>query len=130
MISVVIPLYNKEQSIASTLQSVLAQTYTDYEIIVVDDGSTDNSLKVVKEQRNKSQITNDRFQIITQVNYGVSAARNKGILESKEALEQKQSKLDPSSQQYKDIQAKIRNIETRKNTPLLTLLYLKKKSII
>ena len=65
MISVVIPLYNKEQSIASTLQSVLAQTYTDYEIIVVNDGSTDNSLKVVKELRNKSQIPNDRFLIIT-----------------------------------------------------------------
>lgn len=83
MISVVIPLYNKEQSIASTLQSVLAQTYTDYEIIVVNDGSTDNSLKVVKELRNKSQIPNDRFLIITQVNSGASAARNSGILAAK-----------------------------------------------
>lgn len=83
MISVVIPLYNKEQSIASTLQSVLTQTYTDYEIIVVDDGSTDNSLKVVKELRSKSQIPNDRFLIITQVNSGVSAARNSGILAAK-----------------------------------------------
>ena len=83
MISIVIPLYNKEKSIASTLQSVLAQTYTDYEIIVVDDGSTDNSREVVKELRNKSQTTNERFQIITQVNSGVSAARNSGILAAK-----------------------------------------------
>lgn len=83
MISVVIPLYNKEQSIISTLESVLAQTYTDYEIIVVDDGSTDNSREVVKELRNKSQTTNERFQIITQVNSGVSAARNAGIMAAK-----------------------------------------------
>jgi glycosyltransferase involved in cell wall biosynthesis len=47
--SVVIPLYNKELSIASTLQSVLSQTFTDFEVIVVNDGSTDNSLSVAKE---------------------------------------------------------------------------------
>ena len=81
MISVVIPLYNKEQSIAATIQSVLAQTYTDYEIIVVDDGSTDNSLKVVQER--VSELENERVRIIHQENAGVSAARNKGILESK-----------------------------------------------
>lgn len=48
MISIVIPLYNKEKQIAHTLQSVFAQTFQDFEIVIVDDGSTDNSVKEVK----------------------------------------------------------------------------------
>ena len=49
MISIVIPLYNKAQSIPKTLDSVLAQTYKDFEIVVVDDGSIDDSARVVEE---------------------------------------------------------------------------------
>ena len=48
MISVIIPLYNKEAIIERTLQSVLSQDYDDYEVIIVDDGSTDNSAAVAK----------------------------------------------------------------------------------
>jgi glycosyltransferase involved in cell wall biosynthesis len=77
MISVVIPLYNKEQSIESTLDSVLAQTYKDFEIVVVDDGSTDKSADVV------SAIDDDRIVFISQENQGVSAARNTGIIAAK-----------------------------------------------
>ena len=77
MISVVIPLYNKEQSIASTLQTVQNQTYQDFEIVIVDDGSTDHSVdEVVK-------VNDSRIRLIHQNNAGVSAARNRGIEEAK-----------------------------------------------
>ena len=77
MITVVIPLYNKEHSITTTLKSVLAQSYTDYEVIVVDDGSTDNSANIVRE------LGNEKIRLISQPNGGVSAARNTGIMEAR-----------------------------------------------
>ena len=76
LISVVIPLYNKELSISGTLRSVLAQTYPDYEIIVVNDGSTDTSAEVVRQM----MLEDNRIRLIEQSNAGVSAARNTGIL--------------------------------------------------
>ena len=80
MISVIIPLYNKERSIASTIESVVAQTYKDWELIVINDGSTDKSLLTVKEYFSKLPITNYKLQILEQPNGGVSSARNAGIL--------------------------------------------------
>lgn len=77
MISVVIPLYNKEKAITATLQSVFAQSYTDFEVIVVDDGSKDNSLQVVQA------IQDPRLRVIHKENGGVSSARNRGIKEAK-----------------------------------------------
>lgn len=77
MISVVIPLYNKEQSIASTLQTVLKQSYQDFEIVIVNDGSTDHSVEEV------TKVTDPRIRLIHQRNAGVSAARNRGIEEAK-----------------------------------------------
>ena len=73
MISIIIPLYNKEQSIASTLQTVLKQTYQDFEIVIVNDGSTDHSVEEV------AKVTDPRIRLIHQNNTGVSAARNRGI---------------------------------------------------
>ena len=81
MISIVIPLYNKEKAIVGTLDSVLAQTYTDYEILVVDDGSTDESRGVVEKYiiiHQSAPIT-----LIRKENGGVCSARNKGIREAK-----------------------------------------------
>ncbi len=77
MFSVVIPLYNKELSIRNTIQSVLDQTCQDFEIVVVNDGSTDNSAAVVEA------IEDDRVRLIHQKNQGVSAARNRGIEEAR-----------------------------------------------
>lgn len=77
MFSVVIPLYNKELSIANTIQSVLDQTYQDFEIVVVNDGSTDRSAEIVE------QINDPRIRLVHQKNQGVSAARNTGIKEAK-----------------------------------------------
>lgn len=74
--SVIIPLYNKEQSIVNTLLSVLNQTYKDFEIVVINDGSTDSSVNLVKK------IKDERIKIIHQENKGVSAARNRGIKEA------------------------------------------------
>jgi len=74
MFSVVIPLYNKSHVILRTLASVVTQTFTDFEVIIVNDGSTDNSLELIRP------FTSDpRIRIIEQENQGVSAARNKGV---------------------------------------------------
>ena len=75
--SVVIPLYNKEHYIETTIRSVLSQTFTDYEVLVVDDGSRDNSLALAR------QFESERVRIIPQENQGVSVARNTGILNAR-----------------------------------------------
>ena len=73
MISVVIPLYNKADFVKDSIDSVLQQTYSDFEIIVVNDGSTDTSEAIVKA------IDDPRIQLISIDNSGVSVARNTGI---------------------------------------------------
>lgn len=75
--SIVIPLYNKEQSIKKTIESVLNQTYQNFEILIVNDGSTDSSVEIV------SAIKDKRINIINKENGGVSSARNEGIHKSK-----------------------------------------------
>ncbi len=72
MISVIIPLYNKSWTIERALSSVLAQTFQDFEIIIVDDGSTDDSATKVEKY------LSERITLIAQPNAGPGAARNKG----------------------------------------------------
>ena len=81
--SIVIPLYNKQNSIVATLQSVLAQTYQNFEIIVVDDGSTDDSAQVVQEFIRASRLSPLALRLIRKENAGVCSARNRGIQEAK-----------------------------------------------
>lgn len=76
-ISVIIPLYNKVKSIHRTIDSVLKQTYNNIEIIVVDDGSTDGSDKIIRNIHDK------RVRYISKSNGGVSSARNYGVLKAK-----------------------------------------------
>lgn len=71
-VSVIIPTYNRANFVTKAIDSVLAQTFADYEIIVIDDGSTDNTKEVLDPYRGK-------IQYIHQENSGVSAARNAGI---------------------------------------------------
>ena len=73
LISIVIPLYNKERFIKETLDSVFNQSFTDYEIIIVNDGSTDSSVFIV------NAIEDQRITVLSNQNKGVSHARNFGI---------------------------------------------------
>lgn len=84
-ISIIIPLYNKQNSISATLQSVLAQTYTNYEIIVVDDGSTDDSANVAEATLRECKVygVECRGRVIRKANGGVCSARNRGIQEAR-----------------------------------------------
>ena len=76
-ISVIIPLYNKRDKIRRTILSVLNQTYKDFEVIVIDDGSNDDSLLSIQD------IHDSRISIYHQKNHGVSRSRNFGIAKAK-----------------------------------------------
>jgi glycosyltransferase involved in cell wall biosynthesis len=79
MISIIIPTYNAEKYISETIQSVLNQTYTDWELIVVDDGSTDYTAKIVKAFCEKEK----RINYFYKENSGVSDTRNFGMGKAK-----------------------------------------------
>ena len=78
-ISVIMPIYNDEEKIYDSINSVLSQSLTDIELICVDDGSTDNSLRILKSLAEKD----DRIRVFSQKNQGSGKARNKGISEAK-----------------------------------------------
>lgn len=76
--SVVVPLYNKEYSIQRCIDSILAQTHNEYEIIIVNDGSTDNSLGIVSKIYH-DWLLRGTIVLVNQQNFGVSVARNNGV---------------------------------------------------
>jgi len=107
MISIIIPIYNQADKLPKCLDSILEQSYKDYEVIIVDDGSTDNVQKIIKEYEGKLKVSAEggsqpeadqplagatilggksqsaNWRIINQNNKGAPAARNRGFSESR-----------------------------------------------
>lgn len=75
-ISIIIPVYNGEKYIGRCLDSVLSQTFKEFEILAINDGSKDNSLEILRKYEKKNP---DRIKVFTQENIGVAKTRNKGI---------------------------------------------------
>lgn len=75
-LSIIVPIYNVEKYIAKCLDSIVNQTFLDFEVVLVNDGSTDSSLKIAEEYRNKYP---NLIKIYSKVNGGLSDARNYGI---------------------------------------------------
>ena len=78
LISIVIPVYNVENYLNRCIESIISQTYENIEIILINDGSKDNSLLICKEYKNKDK----RIKVIDKKNEGVSIARNIGVEKS------------------------------------------------
>ena len=75
VVSIIVPVYNTKDYLACCIESLLGQTYTELEIILVDDGSTDDSLDICRNY----QMLDSRIHVLHQNNQGVSAARNLGL---------------------------------------------------
>ena len=78
MVSVIVPIYNVEEYLEECLESIRNQTYTNIEVILVNDGSTDGSIEICERFCQQD----NRFKLVTQENQGLSAARNRGVKES------------------------------------------------
>lgn len=83
MISIIIPIYNQGDKLGDCLNSILNQAYHNYEVIIINDGSKDNSLEAAKKYQNKFWNKKIRYKVISQENKGAPSARNKGWKESK-----------------------------------------------
>ncbi|MEG0034418.1 MAG: glycosyltransferase family 2 protein [Bacilli bacterium] len=79
MISVIVPVYNVEKYIEKSIESIINQSFKNFELILIDDGSTDNSIKIAKDYLEKSDVF---WKVFSQVNNGQGSARNRGIQES------------------------------------------------
>ena len=78
LVSIITPLYNGERFVGQTIESVLAQTYPDWEILIVNDGSKDNSEQIALDYAAKD----NRIRVFSQPNGGSASARNHGIREA------------------------------------------------
>lgn len=78
-VSIITPVYNVERCIGKTINSIISQSSKDFELLLIDDGSKDRSIKIAEDLLKNSDVN---YRIITQENAGVSAARNRGIAEA------------------------------------------------
>lgn len=79
LVSVIVPVYNVEQYLPSCIESIICQDYSNIEVIIINDGSTDKSFEIAKIYAEKDQ----RIKVFSQLNAGLSAARNAGVVKSK-----------------------------------------------
>ncbi len=81
MISIIIPVYNGAKTLIDTLKSIESQTFRDFEVIIVNDGSKDNTISVFEDFSRNNKLENN-YYFISQLNKGAPAARNRGLKES------------------------------------------------
>ena len=79
IVSVIVPVYNTQKFIDRCLKSIIRQTFKDFEIVIINDGSTDNSLDICKSY----SLQDDRIRIFTKENGGLASARNAGIAKAR-----------------------------------------------
>lgn len=118
MISILVSVYNMKDYLVQCLDSVLAQTYTDYECILVDDGSKDNSLEMCNEYARKDK----RFVVVHQKNGGLSAARNTGLKHAKGDLI---TFLDPDDWIHPEYLQRLVELKEKHNADMSAVSFVK-----